>query len=105
MLDEESINRSIEGSTYVVHHASPYYFNNKTREEMVRPAVNGTLAVMRACKANSVKRIVATSSISAITNTAKENSPKDGIYDESYWSDINRPEGMADYTASKTMAE
>ena len=30
MTDEDSIKRCIEGSTYVVHHAAPYYFNNKT---------------------------------------------------------------------------
>ena len=105
LLDENSVMRSIEGSTYVVHHASPYYFDNMTREEMVKPAVNGTLAVMRACTANNVKRIVATSSISAIANPSKEDAPKNGIFDESCWSNPDRPEGMADYTLSKTLAE
>ena len=105
MLDEDSVARCIEGSTYVVHHASPFYFDNATREEMVRPAVDGTLYVMKACTANNVKRIVVTSSISAIANPAKENMPKNGIFDESHWSDPDRPEGMADYTLSKTLAE
>ena len=105
MLEEDSIARCIEGATYVVHHASPYYFDNMTRDELVIPAVNGTLAVMRACTANNVKRIVATSSISAIANPAKEDAPKNGVFDESCWSDPDRPEGMADYSASKTLAE
>ena len=60
---------------------------------------------MRACTANKVKRIVATSSIASIRNTAKEDSPKDGVYNETHWSNVDRPEGMVDYGVSKTLAE
>ena len=105
MMDEKSIANCIKGSTYVVHHAAPYYFNNKTLEEMVRPSVDGTLAIMRACTENNVKRIVATSSIAAIRNTAAIDGPPNGVYDETYWSNPNRPEGIVDYAVSKTLAE
>ena len=30
MTEEESISNAIKGSKYVIHHAAPYYFNNKT---------------------------------------------------------------------------
>lgn len=34
LLDEASMAKAIEGSTYVAHLASPYYLDNKTREEL-----------------------------------------------------------------------
>ena len=105
MTEEASISNSIKGSTYVIHHAAPYFFNNKTLDELVRPSVEGTLSVMRACTDNNVKRLVATSSIAAIRNTAKADSPPDGVYDETYWSNPDRPEGIVDYAVGKTMAE
>ena len=105
MTEEASVSRSIAGSEYVIHHAAPYYFDSKTLEEMVKPSVEGTLSVMRACTNNNVKRLVATSSIAAITSTAKEDSPPDGVYDETYWSNPDRPEGMIDYSVGKTLAE
>lgn len=105
MTDNDHIKRCIEGSTYVVHHAAPYYFNNKTQEELVKPAVEGTLSIMRACTENKVKRLVKTSSIAAIRNTAKKDSPPDGVFNETYWSNVDRPEGVVDYGVSKTLAE
>ena len=63
---EESLTAACAGSTYVVHTASPFYYHNKTEEELIKPAVDGTMAVMRACKAHGVKRCVITSSGGAI---------------------------------------
>ena len=54
LLDEGSMMNAIAGSTYVAHLASPYYLDNKTRDELVKPAVNGTLGVMKACTAHGV---------------------------------------------------
>ena len=71
----------------------------------MRPSVDGTLSIMRACTANNVERLVATSSIAAIRNTAKADSPPDNVYDETYWSNPKRPEGIVDYAVSKTLAE
>lgn len=105
MTEEASISRSIAGSEYVIHHAAPYYFDNATLDELVKPSVEGTLSIMRACTENNVKRLVATSSIAAIRNTAKADSPPDGIYDETYWSNPDRPEGIVDYAVGKTLAE
>jgi len=65
--DEQSMIDAIAGSTYVCHMASPFFFGSESTEEtMVKPAVNGTLAAMRACKAAGVKRIVITSSLASI---------------------------------------
>ena len=97
--------KAIEGSTYVAHLASPYYLDNKTREELIAPALDGTTNVMKACSAASIKRCVLTSSFASIRWTAKEDAPKDEVYSESHWSNPDRPEGMGDYAVSKTLAE
>ena len=55
----------------VIHTASPFHFNFKdARKEMLEPAINGTIGILRAAKAHapSVKHVVITSSFAAITN-------------------------------------
>ena len=47
-MDEQSLISAISGSTYVVHLASPFIFSND-ESVLIPPAVNGTLAVMKAC--------------------------------------------------------
>lgn len=48
--DEEEIEKAIEGSTYVIHTASPVAVADPTDEnELVTPAVNGAVNVMKAC--------------------------------------------------------
>ena len=48
LLDEASIMTACEGATYVVHTASPFLPHLK-EEELVKPAVEGTTAVLKAC--------------------------------------------------------
>ena len=72
---------------------------------MVKPAVEGTMAVMKACSAAGVKRCVITSSISACQNPAEADKPADRIYNEGHWSNPDRPEGLGLYHVSKTKAE
>jgi len=51
LMDENSIMQAIEGSDYVVHTASPFpIVQPKDEDELIKPAVNGTLSVMKACK-------------------------------------------------------
>jgi len=38
-------------------------------------------------------------------NVAEENRPKDNIFNETYFSDAERPEGMNEYEKSKVLAE
>lgn len=106
LLDEESLTKAIAGSTYVVHTASPFLFN-KPDEEIIKPAVDGTLAVMRACRTHKVKRCVVTSSVASVVGMADADKPDldTGFYDESCWSNPDRPQGMSAYPKSKTLAE
>ena len=48
LLNEQSLINAIRGSTYVVHMASPFFFNGN-EETLIKPAVDGTIAVMKAC--------------------------------------------------------
>jgi nucleoside-diphosphate-sugar epimerase len=71
LLNTESVTKAIAGSTYVVHTASPFFFPEND-EDVIKPAVDGTVAVMHACSASGgVKRCVITSSIAAIASPAK----------------------------------
>ena len=89
----------------MIHTASPFAWNVPD-DELIKPAVDGTLAVMRACSQNKVKRCVVTSSIQAISQTAKEDRPPKGsLWNESHWSNPDRPEPTKGYTKSKTLAE
>ena len=106
LLDEESIEKAIEGSTFVAHVASPFVIDNpKDENVLIKPAVEGTLAVLKACAKHGVKRVVLTSSIASILDVAKEDEPDDDIYTEEHWSNPDRPGGMQAYSKSKVLAE
>ena len=48
LLNEASIIAACAGSTYVIHTASPFNFSEK-EEDIIKAAVDGSLAVMKAC--------------------------------------------------------
>ena len=107
LLNTESVTKAIAGSTYVVHTASPFFFPEND-EDVIKPAVDGTMAVMQACSASGgVKRCVITSSIAAVFCPAKADAPdqETGCFDETIWSNPDRPEGLGGYPKSKTLAE
>lgn len=55
----------------MLHTASPFPFvQPKNAEEVIRPAVDGTISVLEACKQDgNIKRVVVTSSIAAVGST------------------------------------
>lgn len=101
LTDKDSIDKAIEGSTFVVHTASPVDLRNPRDEmEFITPAVNGVLFVMEAARKYKVKRVVITSSVAATSYRTPETQPE--RYDETHWSNhlIN-----VTYAKSKTLAE
>ena len=64
-------------------------FTPEREEDVIRPAVDGTLAVLRACATNKVKRCVITSSTAAVVYTSLEDRPdvETGFFDETCWTD------------------
>ena len=87
MTDEASLASAVAGSTFVVHVASPIAVF-ATEDEYIRPAVDGTLGVLRACKVNGVRRCVITSSVAACMKPSEADMPANGIIDESVWSEV-----------------
>ena len=74
LTNEQSLQKAIEGATYVVHTASPFPLANpKNDDEVIKPAVEGTLSVMRACKQHKVKRVVITSSMLTMIDDKNPN--------------------------------
>ena len=87
------------GSTYIIHTASPFIINSRNEDDLIKPAVNGTLSIMRAAKANKIKRVVITSSVAAIYNSTDRKKLNFTAED---WSD---PQIGNFYERSKTLAE
>ena len=104
LLKEETWSSAVEGCQYVLHVASPFVIESPRDEmELIRPAVEGTRNVLKACADAGVKRVVLTSSVAAIS------AGTDGIRghgDEPYTEDDWTPEGEGNaYYKSKTLAE
>src|SRR5256885_2755638 len=93
---------AVAGCEYVLHVASPLPPNVPKKEnDLIVPAREGTLRVLRASRDAGVKRVVLTSSFAAIGYGRREqNAP----FTETDWSDLNG-EAMAPYHKSKTLAE
>jgi nucleoside-diphosphate-sugar epimerase len=66
--DQDAWNEAIKDCTYVIHTASPVPVAiPKDENVLIKPAVEGTLRVLKACAASpTVKRVVVTSSEAAI---------------------------------------
>jgi nucleoside-diphosphate-sugar epimerase len=94
--------QAVAGCEYVLHVASPFPPNlPKDENELIVPAREGSLRVLRAARDAGVKRVVLTSSFAAIGYGQK---PQKTPFDETNWTNPNG-EGVAPYTKSKTIAE
>jgi dihydroflavonol-4-reductase len=93
---------AVAGCEYVLHVASPLPPRApKHEDELIVPAREGTLRVLRAGRDAGVKRVVVTSSFAAI---GYGHAPRTKPFDETDWTDPNSP-GLAAYPKSKTVAE
>ena len=93
-MDEASITNACEGATYVIHTASPFFFTDD-EDKLVKPAVAGAMAAMKACSQHKVKRCVMTSSVAAVTCVKPEEKPKPGEkWNETYFSNHWGQNGM-----------
>jgi nucleoside-diphosphate-sugar epimerase len=94
--------KAVAGCTYVLHVASPLPPSApKHEDELIVPAREGTLRVLRAARDAGVKRVVLTSSFVAIGYGHK---PQTKPFTESDWTDPN-VKGLSAYGKSKTLAE
>jgi len=93
---------AVDGCTYVQHVASPFPAEiPKDESELIRPAVDGALRVLKACAASgTVKRVVMTSSVAAVAFGHAESGDK--VRTEADWSNADECDP---YPKSKTLAE
>jgi nucleoside-diphosphate-sugar epimerase len=95
-------NEAAAACEYVLHVASPFPASApRNADELIVPAVQGTLRVLRAARSAGVRRVVLTSSFAAI---GYGHPALDRPFDERDWTDPERP-GLAAYPRSKTLAE
>ncbi|RZC45799.1 hypothetical protein C5167_038753 [Papaver somniferum] len=105
LLDYNSLHAAIAECNGVFHVASPVPADRVANPEVdIKPAVMGTLNVVRACNEEKVKRVVVVSSAAAIV--MNPNWPKDQPMVESCWSDEEHCKNLENwYCLSKTAAE
>lgn len=100
--DDTGWARAIEGCEYVHHIASPFPPGiPRDEDELIRPAREGALRVLRAARSAGVKRVVLTSSFAAVGYGQKQQATP---FNEMNWTDPNGP-GVTPYVKSKTLAE
>ena len=93
---------AVAGCEYVLHVASPLPAKvPKNEDELIVPAREGALRVLRASRDAGVKRVVLTSSFAAIGYGHKQQSAP---FDETSWTDPNGDD-VQPYAKSKTLAE
>jgi len=93
---------AVEGCSHVLHVASPFPpVQPKDPDELIVPAREGTLRVLRAALDAGVERVVVTSSVAAVAGAARRGS---GPLTEEDWTDPEKP-GLSPYVRSKTIAE
>ena len=103
LMSDSGWTGAAKGMDVLVHTASPLPLEQPQNEDdIIRPAVDGTLRALRAAKAAGITRVVLTSSIAAVGESG--GMPAGRIYDESDWSDPDWPE-ITPYAKSKTLAE
>ena len=92
----------VAGCNYVLHVASPFPPNTpKNEEELILPAREGALRVLKTARDAGVQRVVLTSSFAAVGyghEIASQN------FTEESWTDLNG-KNITPYIKSKTLAE
>ena len=102
LISDEHWPQAIEGCDYVLHVASPLPESQpKDPDELIVPAREGTLRVLRAALDSGIQRLVLTSSVAAIRGG---NEGLGRTLDEAVWTDLDAP-GLTPYVQSKTIAE
>ena len=95
---------ALNGVDVLMHTASPFPIASpKDENELIRPAVDGTLRALNAAQAAGIMRVILTSSNAAVYGCDLPEGMS--AYDETLWTDVTHPIGRVAYTKSKTLAE
>ena len=96
--EDDGWDDGMQGCDYLLHVASPIALQRHSEEFFVKPAVAGVKRALKFAKKHSVKKVVLTSSVAAISSghTKKQFSEED-------WSKVDQP--IPAYPKSKALAE
>ncbi|HEY9049380.1 MAG TPA: aldehyde reductase [Ohtaekwangia sp.] len=101
LSEDKNWNDAVKGCEYVLHVASPTpAVKFKHEDELINPAKDGVLRVLKASRDANVKRVVLTSAFGAIGVGHKNRTTP---YTENDWSNLNAD--IHPYQKSKTIAE
>ncbi|XP_010432286.1 PREDICTED: tetraketide alpha-pyrone reductase 1-like [Camelina sativa] len=106
LVEDGSFDNAIMGCQGVFHTASPVLKpTSNPEDEILRPAIEGTLNVLRSCRKNqSLKRVVLTSSSSTVR--IRDDFDPNIPLDESVWTSVELCKRFQVwYALSKTLAE
>jgi dihydroflavonol-4-reductase len=102
LRDDDGWEQAVQGCDCVLHVASPFPpVQPKDPDELIVPAREGTLRVLKASLEAGVDRIVVTSSVAAVAGSVNRASAP---LTEDDWTDADNPK-LTPYTRSKTIAE
>lgn len=120
IADPHAFDEAVKGVDGIAHTASPFYLDAKTHDELLKPAIEGTVNVMRSAQQFNphLKRLVITSSVAAVVSPNPSGEKHAGgppyTMDEDDWNEyspkvveekgVDAP-GSDKYRASKTLAE
>lgn len=101
---DDGWSEAVKESTYVLHVASPFPLGPpKHEDDLIIPAREGTLRVLRAARDAGVKRVVVTSSFGTI-GYGQQDRDSSNPFTEKDWTISDAP-GLTAYLKSKTIAE
>ncbi|KAK7331222.1 hypothetical protein VNO77_25440 [Canavalia gladiata] len=106
ILDSAAVSRAVSGCSGVFHVASPCTLEDPAdpHKDLLEPAVQGTKNILEAARRVGVRRVVLTSSISALV--PNPNWPANRVMDESSWTDVEYCKAKGKwYPVAKTEAE
>lgn len=102
LLDDAGWAEAADGMDFILHVASPFPADApEDPQELIVPARDGALRVLRAARDAGVSRVVMTSSFAAVGYGIPS---RDGPFDENDWTDPDEPSVQA-YMQSKFHAE
>lgn len=104
LTNDKGWDQAVQNCMYVLHVASPFPGGEvEHEEELIVPARDGALRVLKAARNAGVKRVVLTSSFAAIGYSIYT---KNHVFTEEDWTDLSNPNTSARaYIKSKTIAE
>ena len=101
LLSDQGWDDAVAGVDFVMHVASPFFSKiPKNEDELIKPAVEGTLRALKAAHKANISRVVLTSSMVAMLGdiTGDKN------INQNSWTQVDAKNATA-YLKSKTMAE